>query len=104
MAYKTDRSRKTDIPRKVKQAVMERDGGRCIFCGRMGYPNAHYIPRSKGGLGIEKNIVTACFECHERMDHTVDRKIYLDAARRYLMNNYDGWNEDDLIYRKERDL
>lgn len=100
MGYKTKRSRATDIPRAVKREVMRRDNGQCIFCGRLGSPNAHVVPRSHGGLGIETNIVTACIECHERMDHTVDRKIYLDAARRYLKEHYDGWKEEDQVYRK----
>ena len=102
MTYKTKRSRATDIPIRVKKAVAKRDYGLCIFCGRHGYPNAHYIPRSHGGLGIEQNIVTACVECHERMDHTTDRKIYLDAARRYLRERYADWSEDKLTYKKEK--
>ena len=81
---------------------MRRDGGRCVFCGRQGFPNAHYIPRSHGGLGIEENILTACVECHRRFDSTTDRKIYLDAARRYLSGCYEGWNEEELVYRKEK--
>lgn len=100
MRYKTKRSRATDISTETKRKVYERDGGRCIFCGGAGAPNAHFIPRSNGGLGIEQNIITACRECHERMDHTLERKIYLDAAERYLRSKYDGWNKADLIYRK----
>lgn len=54
---KSKRSKATDIPQKVKQAVWERDGGRCVVCGccRNVMPNAHFISRSKGGLGIEEN-------------------------------------------------
>ena len=100
MGYKTKRSRATDIPQKVKREVYERDGGRCIFCGRPGEPNAHYIPRSHGGLGIAQNVVTACYTCHYRMDNTPARKMYIDAAKRYLRGKYESWDEEDLIYRK----
>ncbi|WP_348688257.1 hypothetical protein [uncultured Dubosiella sp.] len=31
--YKSKRSQATDIPKEVKDAVWERDGGRCIFAG-----------------------------------------------------------------------
>lgn len=48
----------TSISKSVKCAVYERDGYRCIICGSsQGQPNAHYIARSQGGLGIEENIV-----------------------------------------------
>ena len=95
------RTKATSIPIEVKREVYERDSGRCIFCGRAGEPNAHYIARSHGGLGIPQNIVTACYSCHNRMDNTPDRKIYLEAAKSYLRGKYAVWREEDLVYRKE---
>ena len=61
---KSKRSKATDIPMSVKKKVWERDCGRCVVCGNHCnvMPNAHYIPRSKGGLGIEENIITLCTE------------------------------------------
>ena len=32
-------------------------------------PNAHYISRAHGGLGIEENIVTLCLDCHNNYDN-----------------------------------
>ena len=84
----------------VKREVYIRDGGCCIFCGKPGRPNAHYISRAHGGLGIPENIVTACLDCHRRMDQSPDRKIYLADAKAYLMGIYEVWDEDNLIYRK----
>lgn len=101
MKIKSKRSKATDIPQKVKKAVWNRDGQRCIFCGSpYAMPNAHYIPRSKGGLGIEQNIVTACAECHFKMDSTKDRKWYLLQTKKYLERCYPNWNEKDLVYEK----
>ena len=98
---KSKRSKATDISRKVKETVWERDGHRCIFCGSpQAMPNAHYIPRSHGGLGVEENIVTACMFCHDRMDHTTERPLFLKAARDYLAARYKGWNEDTLVFKK----
>lgn len=94
------RSKATAIPLKVKGAVYDRDLGRCIFCGRPGAPNAHYIARSHGGMGVERNIVTACSECHHEMDNGKNTKKYKDYARNYLQHHYEDWNEDELIYRK----
>ncbi len=71
----------TSIPKSVKEAVYERDGGRCILCGcNNGEPVAHVIRRSQGGRGIEQNIVTLCPSCH-----------------------YPGWTRENMIYRKNRE-
>ena len=80
--------------------MYERDNGLCIFCGRPGFPNAHVVPRSHGGLGIPQNIVTACVECHRRFDSTTDREIYLAAAKSYLTRFYGAQNESEVIYKK----
>lgn len=100
MNYKSKRSKATDISQKVKREVYDRDEGMCIFCGRPGMPNAHVIPRSNGGLGVPKNIVTACPECHWKMDNTTDRKKYLDAAKTYLRRIYGDYSESKVIYKK----
>jgi len=102
--YKSKRSKATDIPMEVKLIVYARDDERCIFCGRYGIPNAHIIPRSQGGLGVEQNIVTACQECHNRLDNSTDRPYMLEYAKNYLKGLYRDWNRDDLIYDKWRFL
>jgi 5-methylcytosine-specific restriction endonuclease McrA len=91
----------TSIPAAVKQAVWERDGGRCILCGKQGNPWCHYISRAQGGLGIEQNIVTLCDKCHRRFDQSADRAALKDALANYLRSKYLGWDEKNLIYRKE---
>ena len=101
---KTKRAKATDISQKVKQIVWIRDEGHCVICGN-NYnvmPNAHYISRRKGGLGIEKNIFTACTrftqnDCHYKFD---EYGIGRDKVREYLMSCYDDWNENDLYYHK----
>lgn len=95
------RTKALEIPRKVKIAVFERDNERCILCGSNGLPEAHYIPRSKGGLGIEQNIVTLCRECHRRYDQTTDRANIREFLRQYLMKKYPEWDEQNLYYRKD---
>lgn len=95
------RSKACDISKKTKDIVWERDKHRCIFCGSPNaMPNAHVIPRSKGGLGVEKNIVTACIDCHRKMDQTSEREKYLNQAKKYLKSIYSDWNEEELIYKK----
>lgn len=96
----TKRSKACDIPKDVKMTVFERDGGLCILCGYAGLPNAHYIPRSHGGLGIEQNIVTLCPNCHYAYDNTDKRKKLGAKISEYLSNRYSYWNESKLYYRK----
>lgn len=96
------RAKATQISTKVKTAVYDRDNGLCVVCGRPGYPNAHYIPRSAGGLGIEENIVTLCMECHDRFDFGDGETMagIGDRIREYLMEHYPEWDEEKLVYRK----
>lgn len=91
----------TKIPAKVKKIVWERDKGRCIVCFREGNPWCHYISRAQGGLGIEENIVTLCDSCHRRFDQTADRERLRGYIANYLKAHYPGWDERNLIYRKE---
>ena len=106
---KTKRSKKTDIPMSVKKKVFERDKGRCVICGNYCnvMPNAHYISRQKGGLGIEENIVTLCTEltqnkCHRKYDFgTKEERLKIkEKIRKYLQSKYKNWNEEDLVYKK----
>ena len=80
----------TSISPKVKNKVKARDGGRCIICGAPGLPNAHYIRRSQGGLGIEENIVTLCPKCHHDYDNGFKRRAIGDYIAEYL----DKWYPD----------
>ena len=94
------RSKACAIPPKVKQAVYERDKGQCIVCGAPGIPNAHYIRRSQGGLGIEQNVVTLCLTCHYRFDNGDKRKELGAVILAYLKSRYPSWRKADVIYRK----
>lgn len=94
------RTKACAIPAKVKKAVEERDGHKCIFCGKPGRGEAHVIPRSHGGLGVEQNLVTVCRPCHFNMDDTVSRELYLELAKQHLRHLYPDWNEESLVYKK----
>ena len=94
------RTRALSISSEVKRSVYERDGGRCIFCGRPGNPEMHYIPRSKGGLGIEENIGTGCRECHRKLDETTQRPEMLKQFKAHLNIWYPGFPDEQRIYRR----
>jgi hypothetical protein len=61
---------------------------------------AHYISRAQGGLGIEQNILTLCTKCHAKFDGA-DREEMRPVLRAHLKGCYEGWNEADLVYKKE---
>lgn len=94
------RTKACAISKKTKERVYKRDNGRCIFCGAPGLPEAHYIPRSHGGLGIEQNVITACRPCHDKLDNSTQRKEMLKEAADYLRRCYTEWNEQKLIFDK----
>lgn len=104
---KNRRAKSCDISQRVKAEVWERDGGTCVLCGcRTAAPNAHFISRQNGGQGIPQNIVTLCTGfgngCHYLYDNGTkeERQAIAECLRAYLMEQYPGWNEDSLIYRK----
>lgn len=101
---KSKRTKATNISKKVKEIVYARDNGMCIVCGKQGLPNAHYVRRSQGGLGIEQNIVTLCLKCHSDFDNGLKRKEIENIIKEYLKSKYPDWNELDLGYDKWKDF
>ena len=94
------RTKATSIPKKVKDEVFKRDKGICVFCGKPGLPECHYIKRSQNGLGIPKNIFTGCRTCHNKFDESIEREKMLPIAKKHLKELYPDWKEEDLIYHK----
>ena len=89
-----------EITSAVRQKVEERDGHCCIFCGRPGRGEAHFVNRSQGGLGVEENIVTVCRSCHSQMDNGQAIKLYRARAEEYLRSKYPDWDVKKLVYNK----
>lgn len=96
------RTKALAIPKEVKEAVLERDGG-CILCGCRGSPDAHFVSRAQSGRGIEENIVTLCPDCHRRYDQTYERPLIRQEIRAYLQSQYPDWDETKLTYNKWED-
>lgn len=93
------RAKACAISQRVKTKVYERDNGICIYCGGQGAPNAHYIRRSQGGLGIEQNIITLCIRCHKKYDEYKDNNIKL-VIESHLTMHYGKIDKSKLIYNK----
>lgn len=97
------RTKSTSISQNTKKVVHNRDGGCCIFCGRpipISMSNAHIIPRSAGGLGIEQNIISACFDCHRSLDQSTKRTEMMWLVEAYMMTKYAEWDKNKYIFKK----
>lgn len=104
------RAKALAISEETKDKVWCRDAGRCVWCrltqhwsGYPGIPEAHYIPRSKGGLGIPENVLTLCRPHHDLYDNGTrkQREKMKMAFSEYLKEWHPGWDEANLIYHKE---
>lgn len=107
---KSKRAKACDISHKTKEALWARDVG-CIFC-KLGYhppvepqymfDAMHYIPRSRGGLGIMQNAAIGCRYHHQMLDQGREgrRPEMLGIFRLYLMDMYDDWKEEALVYER----
>ncbi len=108
---KSQRTKALEIPIKVKRAVAERDSidGHpcCIWCGKpaplsdtLAFSNAHVLRRSLGGKGTETNIVTLCWNCHQRFDGG-DKKMMIFICNQ-MKRHYGGeWSIKQQMYKKE---
>ena len=98
------------IPMAVKLAVAERDSfdGHpcCVYCGtpvppynRLAFSCCHVLRRSRGGLGIETNIVTLCPRHHAEFDGG-DKGIEAFTHAHMKEKYGESWSIDDQRYRK----
>jgi len=59
--------RREPIPRVVRQAVFERDGGRCVRCGSaFEIQYDHVIPVAAGGASTAQNLQILCADCNRQ--------------------------------------
>lgn len=51
---------------QMRVFILERDNFTCVYCGEKNKPLEvdHVMPRSRGGLDTETNLVCACITCN----------------------------------------
>jgi 5-methylcytosine-specific restriction endonuclease McrA len=59
------RGRREPVPREVRRAVFERDGGKCVQCGsNFDLQYDHVIPVALGGATTAENLQLLCADCN----------------------------------------
>lgn len=65
-------ARREPIPREIRLAVFERDGGRCVDCGAtFELQFDHVIPVALGGASTAANLQVLCGPCNRRKGASV---------------------------------
>jgi len=59
-----------NIPKNIKDKLIESTGGKCPVCGAENVPLdiAHIIPIARGGTSAPENLTVMCANCHRSMD------------------------------------
>ncbi len=85
------------VPRQLslpltRRTVMARDQYTCQYCGVQPGKNHltvdHVIPRSKGGLTVWENVVTACAICNQRKGHRTPHEANLSLRNKPARPRY----------------
>ncbi len=59
----------------MKRYIFLRDKGKCVYCGNEKPPFEydHVMPKARGGLTVESNLVLACLRCNRsKKDKTLE--------------------------------
>jgi 5-methylcytosine-specific restriction endonuclease McrA len=60
-------ARRDKIPSPVRLFVWQRDGGKCVECGRKeNLEFDHIIPLAEGGSSTERNVQLLCERCNRK--------------------------------------
>jgi Restriction endonuclease len=76
--------KKRTISLKLRFEIFERDGYKCVVCGRSASDGIklqvdHIHPFSKGGLSEKSNLATLCHECNIGKGNKVFGNQYLET-------------------------
>lgn len=60
------KNRKRRVSKTLRKKIFDRDGNKCINCGSINNLTIdHIVPIRKGGVSVESNLQTMCFNCNQ---------------------------------------
>lgn len=79
------------ISKKLRKAIMDRDGGACVYCRDIAECVDHVNPASNGGATTMDNLVACCNNCNmtalDRVfDSISDKRKYILKTRKIKSN------------------
>lgn len=83
---------RSDEWRKLRQQVIDRDGGECVICGNRDNLHVHHLNYKEGIDEDGANLVTLCQECHHKVHEIVKRTFSPRTG------------EGDVLYAAEKEL
>ena len=99
---RSKRSLATDITPDVRMEVKIRDNGMCALCGNMSTELHHVLPRSLGGMGKPKNLISLCKQHHTDY-HQGSEKISI-AIDNYMKSLYGDIDIKEIKYDKFKEV
>ena len=90
-----ERSKRNDFSAVIRVHIRERDGERCVLCGRPGREVHHIIPRAQGGLGSADNGVCLDSTCHHQAHRSKSVERQLLRYRERVLLPYYGLSPAD---------
>ena len=89
---------KGKISQELYTEIITRDKGKCAICGSTYWIEVHHmIPKSRGGIAAEWNLISLCKKCHYVKLHGQGDRQTKILALDYLIKKY-----NNMELKKER--
>ena len=118
MRQRTSKNLKYQFDEDTRRLIAFRDDGQCIFCSRRYHMEnkdpmlyqikdiMHFINKSQGGLGIQKNGAVGCRYHHMLLDNGSKglRAEMIEIFREHLKSKYKDIPGGHALGRKEKNV
>lgn len=85
------------VTNRLRFEIYERDGNRCVMCGRSGNLEIdHIVPISKGGKSTLDNLQTLCHRCNTEKSN----KVTFSSPQNHRQSHICPWCGEVLVIRR----